>query len=452
MVYTLVFPLSYFRDLLRRLRERPGIGVLCPVGLNTLEDEVQYLVRGIYDAHMKTSHLHAHRYIWISTTEQPLSEPSPSGEFKDLEPLGHLIVGIGEAKGMLWGVVTSPDYRPVSTLTEPVPLHRLLLVGPGMHELKLNHSKSGREEIPRLNRGTSPSLERWSRTIGALGPHTWQRLSSLRIAIIGCGRTGSLIATTLVRLGVRHLTLIDPDIVEEHNLGEMNGVREEDLGRHKVEAVAEFLTHYCTATHIPQEINAIPKPIMSAGLSVKSADVLFCCVDDDSARLACGIIASLFHKVLIDVGTGVFQEITALSEPPSYHKDVSMGADIRLILPGECCLLCFGGLSHRDEAISQLLRRNTPGQTADNYWWRRRAGSLRSLNMEAAGMAVQFLCDLVAERLQSSTWIRVEYDPKANLSVRQTHFHHEQNHPLCPLCLRAGMGDDGIDWTNLKER
>jgi hypothetical protein len=448
MVYTLVFPLPFFRDLLRRLGERPGMEVLCPVGLNILEDEVQYLVRGIYDARRETPHLHAHRYIWISTTKQPLSEFSPAGEFKDLEPLGYLVVEIGEAKGMLRGAVTSPGYRSVSKLAEPVPFHRLLLVGPGMHELKLNHSKSGREEIPQLNRGAPPSLERWSRTIGALGPRTWQRLSSLRISVIGCGRTGSLIATTLVRLGVRHLTLIDPDIVEEHNLGEMDGVREEDLGKYKVEAVAEFLTHHCTANRIPQKINAIPKSIMSAGLSVKSADVLFSCVDDDSARLACGIIASLFHKVLIDVGTGIFQELTPPSEPSTHPEDISMGADIRLILPGECCLLCFGGLSHHDEAISQLLGRNISRQVADNYWWRGRAGSLRSLNMEAAGVAVQILCDLVAERLRSSTWIRVEYDSKANLRVRQTYFHRgEQNQPSCSLCLRAGMGDDGMNWT-----
>jgi hypothetical protein len=449
MVYTLVFPSPYFRDLLRRLGESPKVEILCPVGLNFLEDEMQYLVRGIYDNHRETPHLHAHRYICISTTEQPLSEFSPAGEFKGLEPLGYLIIGLGEAKGMLWGVVTSPGYRSVSKLAEPVPFHRLLLVGPGMHELKLNHPKLGHKEITQLNQVTPTSFERWSRTIGALGPHTWWRLSSLRISVIGCGRTGSLIATTLVRLGVRHLTLIDPDIVEEHNLGEMDGVREEDLGKYKVEAVAEFLTNYCTASHISQKINAIPKSITSTGLSVKSADVLFCCVDDDSARLACGIIASLFHKVLIDVGTGIFQELTPHSDHP---EDVSMGADIRLILPGECCLLCFGGLSHHDEAISQLLRRNISRQVADNHWWMGRAGSLRTLNMEAAGMAVQILCDLVAERIQSSTWIRVEYDSKANLMVRQIHFHREQNHPSCPLCLRAGMGDDGIDWTSLKER
>lgn len=48
-------------------------------------------------------------------------------------------------------------------------------------------------------------------------------------------------AVTLVRLGIPRLTLIDPDLIEPHNLGEMDAVTDADLGRPKAEALADHL-------------------------------------------------------------------------------------------------------------------------------------------------------------------------------------------------------------------
>ena len=52
--------------------------------------------------------------------------------------------------------------------------------------------------------------------------------------------------------------------------------------------------------------------------------MLISCVDHDEARLATGIIAALYAKPLLDIGTGVFGS----------GEGRQMGADIRLILPG----------------------------------------------------------------------------------------------------------------------
>ena len=66
------------------------------------------------------------------------------------------------------------------------------------------------------------------------------RLAASSVAIIGCGGLGSNVAAMLLRSGVRALTLIDFDRVEESNLNRQLFFRDQ-LGRPKTEALAETL-------------------------------------------------------------------------------------------------------------------------------------------------------------------------------------------------------------------
>jgi sulfur carrier protein ThiS adenylyltransferase len=66
------------------------------------------------------------------------------------------------------------------------------------------------------------------------------RLAASSVAIIGCGGLGSNAAAMLLRAGVRTLTLIDFDRVEESNLNRQLFFRDQ-LGRLKTEALTETL-------------------------------------------------------------------------------------------------------------------------------------------------------------------------------------------------------------------
>jgi sulfur carrier protein ThiS adenylyltransferase len=66
------------------------------------------------------------------------------------------------------------------------------------------------------------------------------RLGASSVAVIGCGGLGSNAAAMLLRAGVRTLTLIDLDVVEESNLNRQLYFRDQ-FGRPKVEALAETL-------------------------------------------------------------------------------------------------------------------------------------------------------------------------------------------------------------------
>jgi molybdopterin/thiamine biosynthesis adenylyltransferase len=62
--------------------------------------------------------------------------------------------------------------------------------------------------------------ERYSRQIlfHGIGAEGQKRLASARVAIVGCGATGSAVASLLARSGVGHLRIIDRDYVEPSNL------------------------------------------------------------------------------------------------------------------------------------------------------------------------------------------------------------------------------------------
>ncbi|HZU53889.1 MAG TPA: ThiF family adenylyltransferase [Holophagaceae bacterium] len=74
-----------------------------------------------------------------------------------------------------------------------------------------------------------------------LGADRDAALRSKRVAIVGLGATGSVIASWLARAGVGHLSLIDRDFVERSNLQRQILYGEADLGRLKADAAADRL-------------------------------------------------------------------------------------------------------------------------------------------------------------------------------------------------------------------
>jgi len=73
--------------------------------------------------------------------------------------------------------------------------------------------------------------------------------------------------------------------------------------------------------------------------------------------------------------------------------------------------------------------------------------SLASLNQLAAASAMRLIEDLVAERIQNSIWLQLEFDRSGRM---QTSYLPQENTNLntsreCPLCSRLmGCGDDGL--------
>lgn len=60
-----------------------------------------------------------------------------------------------------------------------------------------------------------------------------------KVAVFGCGGLGGYIIEELARLGVGRITVVDPDVFEEHNLNRQLLCTQDVLGKKKVDAAAQ---------------------------------------------------------------------------------------------------------------------------------------------------------------------------------------------------------------------
>ena len=75
-------------------------------------------------------------------------------------------------------------------------------------------------------------------------------------------------------------------------------------------------------------------------------DLLATCVDRDAGRLAAALLANRFLKVHLDIGTGVTADVEGRR---------TIAGDVRLLVPGQGCVCCVGGLADREAARYELL-------------------------------------------------------------------------------------------------
>lgn len=84
-------------------------------------------------------------------------------------------------------------------------------------------------------------MNAFSRVERLVGPEGLARLQAARVILFGVGGVGGWCAEALVRSGVGHLTIVDPDCVEESNLNRQITATVPAIGRPKVEVLRERL-------------------------------------------------------------------------------------------------------------------------------------------------------------------------------------------------------------------
>lgn len=128
----------------------------------------------------------------------------------------------------------------------------------------------------------SASRARFARQRAVIGDAKQARIQRLHAAVVGAGGTGSIMAETLCRLGFGRVTLIDGDRVEETNLHRLQGATPADVGRLKVDVLAQRLLAAVPGTRVTPVAQEAFDP--AAVRHLERADLIVGCVDNAESR------------------------------------------------------------------------------------------------------------------------------------------------------------------------
>ena len=204
------------------------------------------------------------------------------------------------------------------SVCEEEPIGRIWSVG---ERWRLSFPEGAKGEI---------SLDLYDRNVRAFGSAIQQSLSNLRVAIVGAGGTGSAVAEQLVRLGVRHLLLMDVDDLSLTNVTRVYGSSPSDVGRAKVEVLRDHLVRI--APNLDCATVKAMVTLQSSARRITHSDVIFGCTDDNAGRLVLSRLATYYLIPVIDVGV-------LLS---SAADGILSGIDgrVTVLSPGAACLVC----------------------------------------------------------------------------------------------------------------
>lgn len=82
---------------------------------------------------------------------------------------------------------------------------------------------------------------KFERTIQAIGEAAFERLQNARVILFGVGGVGGWCAEALVRSGLKHLTIVDFDVVNPSNINRQVVATSANVGEAKVEAMRKRL-------------------------------------------------------------------------------------------------------------------------------------------------------------------------------------------------------------------
>src|SRR6056300_1632952 len=77
-----------------------------------------------------------------------------------------------------------------------------------------------------------------------------QELARARVALVGCGGLGNLVALYLAAAGVGFIRLIDNDVVDVSNLPRQIAFTEANIGKIKAYALADAMAERCAELSI----------------------------------------------------------------------------------------------------------------------------------------------------------------------------------------------------------
>ena len=204
---------------------------------------------------------------------------------------------------------------------------------------------------------STPPSKMFDRSIRAFGGAIQSALGKLSVAVVGCGGTGSAVIEQLVRLGVRHLRVFDPDTLTASNITRVYGSFPDDIGKPKVRVIASHVGRIAPDVELVAEQSPITD--QRTARQLLDADVIFGCTDDNAGRLILSRIATYFMTPVIDCGV-------VLSGTQGSRLE-GIDGRVTVLGPGAACLVCRERIDFARAAAEALTTDEHRRRVAEGY-------------------------------------------------------------------------------------
>ncbi len=273
------------------------------------------------------------------------------------------------------------------------------------------------------------------RTFQTFGEKTYNVLKQLKIAVVGCSGTGSIVIEQLVRNNVGELVLVDPDVLEEKNLNRILNatLRNAKDKTPKVQLFASVIDNIGLGT----KVKAIRQNLshINTILEVADCDVVFGCMDTVEGRHILNRISTFYTIPYFDLGVKLLADGTG-------NVDEVCGT-VHYICPGKSSLL-----SRKLYTLEQLRAETTYRLDPENYEELLKEGYIQgvneekpaviSVNMTVAAMAInEFLARIHCFRAQPNS----EYAINRFSLVNGLQINEKEGRPCKILSKHLGKGD-----------
>ena len=188
--------------------------------------------------------------------------------------------------------------------------------------------------------------ERLLRTVASWGKPIQDKLSRLKIGVVGAGSVGSIIAESLSKIGIADVKIIDFDTLEEKNLDRTLHAEKKHIGKAKATVLAKALKKSAVSNGF--KVEAIEYSIIEeyAFRKALDRDVLFSCVDRPWPRYILDKIA--YAHLIPVVDGGIYVETDK-----NNSKLITADWKTNIAAPGRPCLECIGQYSPDEVSLEQ---------------------------------------------------------------------------------------------------
>ena len=270
------------------------------------------------------------------------------------------------------------------------------------------------------------------RTFDTWGRKSQNTIARLKVGIVGLGSVGCIVAEAIARIGIKQVTLIDPDKVKEHNLDRLLYGTARDVGKLKVNLAAEAIQRNATAQKL--QIVALPFSVHDevAYKAALDCDILFSCVDRPVARDVLNYIAQAHLIPIIDGGIAVESD---------RQQDRLSSAHWRahIVTPYHQCLRCSRQYN------SSMVVMELDGSLDDpsyisNLPSEERVGNQNvfPFSLGVAGMEV----NLMLRYLLAADWWPLVRQLDYQFVTAETRIINDECHPNCSFRQRRAQGDE----------